>query len=123
MYFCFSILFCPFVLNQCGELVDIQLYFPIELGPTLPCLNLEENLLDLTINEAQTNSFNALTLIGWVVSNKMVYFKAIIKAILLNIWSNESKIQVTYLARNKFVVTFDNIKDKRKKWHLFAHGQ
>lgn len=96
-------------------MVDIQLYFPMELGPTLPCLNLEENLLDLTINEAQTNSFNELTLIGWVVSNKMVYFKAIIKAILLNIWSNESKIQVTYLARNKFVVTFDNIKDKEEK--------
>lgn len=55
-------------------------------------MNLEENPLDLTINEAQTNSFNEHTLIGWVVSDKMVNFKAIIKAILLNVWSNESKI-------------------------------
>lgn len=50
-----------------------------------PHLSLDDDLLDLSINDPQISTFNELTLIGFILSDKMISFKAI-KAILHTAW-------------------------------------
>lgn len=72
--------------------------------PNIP-FSLDDDFLDLSINDSQSTAFNDLTLIGLVVSDKTINFKAV-KAILLNVWDFGTKVQITYLDRNKFAVSF-----------------
>lgn len=53
------------------------------------------------MNDPKSSPFTELTPIGQVVLDKM--------AILLNFWNFGSKLQVNYLGRNKFGVSFENM--------------
>lgn len=65
--------------------------FILDLGPTMAEFDLDGDLLDLSINDPQTAAFTEVTLIEYLVSDKVVNFKAI-KAILLGVWDFGSKI-------------------------------
>lgn len=83
----------------------------MDTSPTLVGYDLNEDILDMSINDPETAAFNEATLIGFLVSDKWINFKAI-KAIMLGVWDFGSKIQITYLDRNKFAVSFQNEGDK-----------
>lgn len=67
--------------------------------PSLPFLiyfDINEDLLDLTINDPTTATFNELTIIWRIISDKLINFKAV-KAILTNVWGIGAKTQISYL--------------------------
>lgn len=92
------------------ELLFSSFWSLMDLESSVPRLDLKEDIPNLSINDKKTTSFNELTLIGQVISGKIVNFKAI-KAILLNVWDFGSKVQVSFLDRNKFAVCFNNHRD------------
>lgn len=99
--------------------------FIMDTGPTLVGSDLDEDILDLSVNDPEIAAFNETTLIGFLVSDKLVNFKAI-KAILLGVWDFGSKIQITYLGRNKFAVSYQNEGDKDRvleacSWAIKGH--
>lgn len=72
---CFSLIsHVPF--NFCSNIDDSN---------DSPQVDLEDDLFDLLINGSHSTTFNELTIIGQVVTDKMLSFKAI-KAILINVW-------------------------------------
>lgn len=94
-------------------------------SPPPSCPTLDDDFLDLSLNDSNATTFNALTLIGFVVSDKVINFKAI-KNILLNVWNFGTPIQTTHLDRNKFVVSFTSEESKAKvlvacPWAIKGH--
>lgn len=75
--------------------------------------DLDGDLMDLSLSDPLLPSFNEHTMIGQVISDKLVNFKAI-KTILLNAWDYGSEIHITPLDRKKFVVSFPQVQDKNK---------
>lgn len=87
--------------------------------------NIDSELLDLSMNEPQTSKFNELTLIGRIISDKTINFKAI-KAILSNAWDLDTKGKVSHLDKNLFSCSFGNITAKNKvlnacPWSIKGH--
>lgn len=72
---------------------------------------LEDDLLDLSINEEQHETFNDLTLIGSIVSDRVLNFRAV-KAILLSAWNLGPFIQITALNRNLIACIFTRAADR-----------
>lgn len=90
-----------------------------------PPFDIGDVLLDLTINDPSTTVFNDLTLIGRIVSNKMINFKAI-KTILTNVWSTGSDLQISSLERNLFAYVFGKSSGKERvlatsPWSIRGH--
>lgn len=87
--------------------------------------DLNEDLLDLSINDSLSPSFNEFTLIGQVVSDKIVNFRTI-KAILSNVWDFGSQITITSIDRNKFSCTFEILENINRvltacPWSIKGH--
>lgn len=78
-----------------------------EIEDSPPPFDLNEDLLDLSINDYLSSPFNEFTLIGQVVSDRMMNFRAI-KATLSNVWDFGSKISITSVDCNKFACSFEN---------------
>lgn len=71
---------------------------------------IEDDLLDLFINEDSNNIFNELTILGSIISDKVLNFKAI-KMILLSAWNLGPQVQITALDRNLISYSFSKGQD------------
>lgn len=78
-------LVCFFVVLSLISRVPFNFCSNIDDSNDSPQVDLEGDLFDLSINDSHSATFNELTIIGQVVTDKMVSFKAI-KAILINVW-------------------------------------
>lgn len=81
--------------------------------------------MDLTINDPTTTTFNKLTIIGCIISDKVNNFKDV-KAILTNVWGNDNKTQISYLDKNRFACIFEKVANKDKvvaasQWSICGH--
>lgn len=87
-----------------------------DLGDTEPGdtgFDIDTELLDLTINEPLTSSFNELTLVWRVISYRTINLKAI-KAMLINAWNLGRKGEVSHLDKNLFSCSFGSLTDKNR---------
>lgn len=75
--------------------------------------DIDGDLLDLRFNDPQTQVFNELTLIGRIILDKVINFKAT-KSILNNVWDLHKSHQLSHLARNTFACTFETILEKEQ---------
>lgn len=78
---------------------------------SLESFNIHGDLLDLSINDNQTQAFNDLTLIGLIISDKTINFRAT-KAILHSVWDLSKSIQVFHLDRNMFACVFGSAHER-----------
>lgn len=90
-----------------------------------PPFDLGEDFLDLSINEPHLSSFNDLTIVGFIVEDKQINFRAI-KEILLSVWESEAKLQVSNLSRNQFACVFASRKVRERvlapnPWSIKGH--
>lgn len=78
---------------------------------TLSDLPLEDDLLDLSINEGHQDAFNELTLVGCIISNCALNFKAV-KSIFHTSWNLRPNLQISSVEYNKFSCTFNKESDR-----------
>lgn len=79
---------------------------------------IEEDLLELSINDDTQNVLNEYSIIGSVISDKVLNFRAI-KSILTSSWNLGSYVQITALDQNLLACTFQNLADKDR---ILAEG-
>lgn len=72
---------------------------------------IEEDLLDLSINEGPHKVFNELAVVGAIISDKILNFRAI-KAILMASWNLGPRVQISALDRNVITCSFNSASDK-----------
>lgn len=91
----------------------------------LPDLSLEDDLLDLSLNEGPQASFNALTLVGRIISDRILNFKAV-KSILNASWNLGLNVQIVSLEPNKISCNFNKEADRDRilnasPWAIKGH--
>lgn len=74
---------------------------------------LEDDLLDLSINEDQDNSLNELTILGFIISDKVVNFR-VVKNILSTAWNLGDYVCITALDRNLIACSFQQKEDRNR---------
>lgn len=108
---CSSITFGPSTPNHHSTCALSTPFTFMATNENQTSLLLEEDLLDLSINEGQHEVFNELTLIGSIIFDRILNFRAV-KAILLAAWNLGSFIQITALDRNLITCIFTKAEDR-----------
>lgn len=85
-------------------------FYPMKSDTTINAL-LEDDLLDLCINDSPQSHLNELTLIGSIISDKVLNFRAV-KSILSSAWNLGHLVQFAPLDRNLLSCTFTTETDR-----------
>lgn len=74
------------------------------------------DLLDLSLNEEAHESYTELTLVGCIIADRILNFKAV-KSILYSSWNLGSNVSISLVEPNKFSCTFNTAIDRDRILH------